>query len=81
MATVLTSAYFPWFYPDVIGTPGWPGVVLLAARNAVLVAATGIGLHRLLVGHRVVPDAAPAMAGHRPPVAGTVGLGRTRAYS
>ncbi|MFV2087064.1 hypothetical protein [Micromonospora sp. LOL_021] len=25
VATVLTSAYFPWFYPDVIGAPGWPG--------------------------------------------------------
>ncbi|MFY1650634.1 glycosyltransferase 87 family protein [Solwaraspora sp. WMMB762] len=80
-ATVLTSTYFPWFYPDVIGTPGWPGAVLLAARNAVLVAAIVIGLHRLLVGHRVVPQATPAAVDYRQPVGGTGGLGRIRSSS
>lgn len=48
VATALTSAYFPWFYADVIGDPAWPGVALLAARNLVLLAATGIAFHRLL---------------------------------
>ncbi|WFE28044.1 glycosyltransferase family 87 protein [Solwaraspora sp. WMMD791] len=48
VATALTSAYFPWFYADVIGDPAWPGVALLAARNLVLLAATGIAVHRLL---------------------------------
>ncbi|WP_326553149.1 glycosyltransferase family 87 protein [Micromonospora sp. NBC_01813] len=48
VATALTSAYFPWFYADVIGEPAWPGVALLAARNVVLLAATAIGFHRLL---------------------------------
>ncbi|MFY1699691.1 MULTISPECIES: hypothetical protein [unclassified Solwaraspora] len=33
---------------DVIGEPGWPGVALLAARNVVLLAATGIAAYGLL---------------------------------
>jgi hypothetical protein len=48
VATVLTSAYFPWFYADVISEPDWPGVVLLTARNLVLLVATGVAAHRLL---------------------------------
>ncbi|MDG4765715.1 glycosyltransferase family 87 protein [Solwaraspora sp. WMMD406] len=51
LATALTAAYFPWFYGDVIAEPAWPGTILLAVRNAVVVAATGIGLRRLLRRH------------------------------
>lgn len=65
VATGLTSAYFPWFYADVISEPGWPGVALLTARNLVLLVATGIAAHRLL-RRPVAPSAGCSPTGCSP---------------
>ncbi|WP_203855979.1 glycosyltransferase 87 family protein [Plantactinospora mayteni] len=47
VATALTSALFPWYYADVSTDPDWPGTALLVVRNALVVAALGIGFHAL----------------------------------
>ncbi|GIG87413.1 glycosyltransferase 87 family protein [Plantactinospora endophytica] len=47
VATVLTSALFPWYYAQVSTDPAWPGTALLVLRNALVVAALGIGFHTL----------------------------------
>ncbi|RKR91985.1 uncharacterized protein DUF2029 [Micromonospora pisi] len=57
VATALTSALFPWFYAQVSTDPDWPGTALLVIRNALVVAALGIGFHTLTRGAvRTRPD-------------------------
>ncbi|WP_329100575.1 DUF2029 domain-containing protein [Micromonospora sp. NBC_01699] len=50
VATGLTSVLFPWFYDQVSTDPSWPGSALLLVRNALVVAALGIGFRALLRG-------------------------------
>ncbi|WP_159079150.1 glycosyltransferase 87 family protein [Plantactinospora sp. BC1] len=47
VATALTSALFPWYYAQVSTDPAWPGTALLVVRNALVVAALGIGFRAL----------------------------------
>ncbi|WP_345074938.1 glycosyltransferase 87 family protein [Phytohabitans flavus] len=47
VATLLTSALFPWYYEHVSTDPQWPGTVLLVLRNVVVVAALAAGAYGL----------------------------------
>ncbi|MGI5149503.1 hypothetical protein ACQEVC_24695 [Plantactinospora sp. CA-294935] len=55
VATALTSALFPWHYAQVSTDPDWPGTALLVLRNALVMAALGIGFHALNRRRRALP--------------------------
>jgi hypothetical protein len=64
-AAALTGAAFPWLYGDVLHT-GWPGLVVLTARDLVLVGLAVTCVRRVLHELRRVPEPVPVQS--RPPV-------------